>query len=163
MDNIDCYGHYTAGKPECAACEYLHSCRYYTGSVSHGEKCSRDVSFERVSEFLPDDSAAHEISKTRRGRDKIIRDLAAFLRYMLGLDDYTIGMIREVVLASAAGEPMTVTKLSKLRNCSRQAMHRKLLETISRHRELAALFLGVLPKLSGSRKNFMFRSLYNPA
>ena len=162
-DNIDCYGRYQAKKTECADCEYLLSCRYYTGTVRQMARRRRDVSFEQISEFFPDTSAELPPAEMRSSRRRNIRELAAFFRYLLGLDDHTIGMIREVVLASAAGETMTVAKLSKLRSCSRQALHRKLLRTVSVHRELAALFLGILPKLSSSRKIFMCRALHDPA
>ena len=88
--------------------------------------------------------------------------LGRFFRYLAGLDDYTIGIICEMLNSGNVAGNCTVSKLSRLRGCSRQTMHRKLLEIIARRPELSSLLQGTMYKLSRGRQRFM-RNQHNSA
>jgi hypothetical protein len=60
-------------------------------------------------------------------------------------------------IAPADDEPVTVKTLSRLRGCSRQAVHRKILSIIQENPELAAFFLPMMKKISSARQSFVFK------
>ena len=82
--------------------------------------------------------------------------LGRFFRFLLELDDYTIGIISEVITpADPERKSCSVSALSKLHGCSRQAMHRKILDIIARRPELALLLKSTMSKLSRGRQCFL--------
>jgi hypothetical protein len=86
---------------------------------------------------------------------EIIDALAYFFRYLLDLDDYTLGIIGRMITRWHREEALTIGELSDEHGCSRQAMHRKILSIIGEHPELSALLSTLLPKLSRSRRYFL--------
>lgn len=159
MDCPSCYGKYPCGDAPCAKCEYFDSCRYYTATARKVESRSHLVSYEAIAPLIPegiDDTHTPGCEETEAEHPDMIPALSGFFRYLLELDDYTLGIISEVVSPSSSGR-CTVSKLSRLHGCSRQAMHRKLMSIIALHPELSTLFQNILYKLSSSRRVFLRR------
>ena len=90
----------------------------------------------------------------KEARLELIGMMAKFFRFLLSLDIYTLGLVCQTV-APPDDEPVTIKTLSRLRGCSRQAIHRKMLSVIGIHPELSALFLLATTKLSAGRKAFL--------
>ena len=167
MDNNShypkCYGSDGHGKfPVCAACEYYSSCRYYAATAAQVESRSHLASFDEVQEWLTDaadyDHIPGEQEEISRRQEKscFISMLGRFFRFLLELDDYTIGIICEVISPhDPERKSCSVTALSKLHGCSRQAMHRKILDIIAHRPELALLLKSTMYKLTRSRECFL--------
>lgn len=153
----ECYGHYRRGGKYCGKCRYKESCNYYTVSESSMKRRSHWVSYEAAEEIIANGGAVEpQIFSPVRKTGGLIPALGDFFRYLLELDDYTIGLIREIIVPSVNdGKPLNIRKLSRLRGCSRQALHYKILRTIALHPELAALFQGVMEKLPAGRRSFL--------
>ena len=155
-----CYGSDGHGKlPVCAACEYYSSCRYYAATAAQVESRSHLASFDEVQEWLTDAAdydhipGEQEAVSRRQEKSCFISMLGRFFRFLLELDEYTLGILREIIVPG--GEKCSVTLLGKLRGCSRQAIHRKILYEIARHPELSAVFIQIMDKLGASRRQFM--------
>lgn len=154
MDCPKCYGRYASENMPCRQCEFNASCRYYTDSEkqlrSRSER-NRTVNMEKVSHLAARGNSSG--SETVKG-DPIVYALSRFFRYLLALDSYTLGIISQIITDSANGERPSVSQLSKLRGCSRQAMHRKLLSVIARNPELAGIFAGAMSRIDSGRRLF---------
>ncbi len=160
---MKCFGKFVSGDKNCRKCEFLLSCRYYKMTGKKMENREHIVSFDAAQELyecadfdhIPGEQEHFDFNK------EIISALSRFFRYMLDLDEYSIGIITEVVSPEKAGTHCTVPYLSKVHGCSRQAMHRKLMKIIGAHPELAGLFRNTLYKLSDARQSFLRRRAAN--
>ena len=158
-----CYGSDGHGKfSRCTECEYYSSCGYYAATAALVESRSHLASFEEVQAWLTDaadyDHIPGEQEEIARRQDNnhLISMLGRFFRFLLELDDYTIGIISEVITpADPERKSCSVSALSKLHGCSRQAMHRKILDIIARRPELALLLKSTMSKLSRGRQCFL--------
>ena len=154
----DCYGKFEAGKKACVKCVYNKSCAYCKATENMVESRSRLASFEQMENWKREVADYDHIPGTSRPESNgILTVLSRFFRYILDLDDYSLGIIREVIAPTENGTPCTVSQLGRLHGCSRQAMHRKMLYMISRHPELASLLKSTMYKLSSSRQMFLRR------
>lgn len=157
--NPICFGRFPKGDNPCAKCEFFDSCRYYAATarevVSRSKLCSFEKNSFRISDVADYEHIPGECRK--KSKDIFISMLARFFRYLLELDDYTAGLISRIITDSTGDGRCDIKKLSELRNCSRQAMHRKILSVIALHPELSSLFQGVMSKLSAGRKSFLRR------
>lgn len=154
---MDCYGKYTHHKENCRQCQYQLSCRYYTGTEKKIRRREHIVSFDAAQELLECADCDHiPGSEPAENRSpEFVSALSRFFRYMLDLDDYSVGIIAEVVSPSEKAKHCTIPYLGKVHGCSRQAMHGKVMRLISEHPELAGLFRDTLYKLSGARQSFL--------
>lgn len=157
---MDCYGNYSYARKDCRVCDCRVSCRYYRCSGKKVDAREHIVSFDHA-DYLDECMDFINIPGLEPAepnhRSEMISALSRFFRYLLELDEYTIGIISEVVKASRRGVHCTVPYLSRVHGCSRQAMHRKLMKIIGAHPELAGLFRDTLYKLSSSRQSFLRR------
>ena len=161
----ECYGSHGHSKhPRCTRCEYFSSCNYYAATAAQTESRSHLASFDEIQNWLQDaadyDHIPGEQEENIRRQDKncFISMLSRFFRFLLDLDDYTIGIICEIVTPSTpSSRTVSVTTLSKLHGCSRQAMHRKILDIIAHRPELALLLKSTMSKLSRGRQCFLRR------
>lgn len=152
----DCYGKFEAGKKACVKCVYNKSCAYCKATENMVESRSRLASFEQIENWKRDVADYDHIPGTSRPESNdILTVLSRFFRYILDLDDYSLGIIREVIAPTENGTPCTVSQLGRLHGCSRQAMHRKLLDMIAKHPELALLFREIMFKLPRARRIFL--------
>lgn len=156
----DCFGQIERTRTRCRKCEYFEACAYYAATTSSVDRRSKLISFEAIQEWLPDaadyDHIPGEPAPGSSRRSTLISMLANFFKFMLTLDDYTVGIICEVVSPGRnSAKTCTVSELGRLHGCSRQAMHRKILDIIARHPELGLLLKNTMFKLSRGRRNFI--------
>jgi hypothetical protein len=158
MDDLreDCFGH-CRNDADCRECDFLDSCRCIADTEPHIEVHSGMSSAEELdwSKQLsvpaedPDgdaDAEPDELDLTR---------LSEFCRFIFSLDEYTLGILAAVIVpGDAAAGSCTVSDLARLHDCSRQAMHRKMLAAVRRHPELARLFRVALRKIGRGRMFF---------
>lgn len=156
-NNPVCFGKFPKGETPCAKCEFFDSCRYFAATARQEARRERFCSFDAVSYRLADLPASGTPSgnEDHSLRGKLITMLGKFFRYLLELDDYTVGLISQIILSYDPAEPCSVSSLSRLHNCSRQAMHRKILAVIARNPELSTLFQSIMGKLSAGRRTFL--------
>ena len=152
-----CFGN-NGSRASCRNCRYRASCRYYTTHPLNDTPDNRGkVDFESVSGWL-EEIADHsnipgctaETQPDMIGVDK----LAAFFRYLLNLDRYTLSLLKHLMSDNNAenGIP-SISEIARARGCSRQAVHRKILEIIRKYPELSSLFLLTLRHLPRSCKS----------
>jgi hypothetical protein len=131
--------------PECYLCDYIHACTYATRERNPDGR-QHQVSFERYAfsreiadetkselEPEPEDSAKDELRYTDR-------DMLRLLEYILNVDEYSLTL----VINAISGKTRTASDLARIQNVSRQAIHRKLIDTCGRYPELKELLLGNL-------------------
>ena len=150
---MDCYGHYGAKKARtnCANCEFGESCQYYTNSPLDPGKKSNIISLDAGS-FNQEGYEGMDHSEPGLPDVRLtLHDLAEFARFLLELDDFSLGMVAEVVRGSRS-----VSELAKAAGVSRQYVHCRLLGVVSRVPALAKLFAPVMPKLTAARRRFLF-------
>lgn len=154
---MKCFGKFVSGNADCRKCEYMLSCRYYKVTGRKMESREHIVSFDAAQELFECADFDHIPGEQEPSDDsgEMIDALSSFFRYMLELDEYSIGIIAEVVSPGKKGVHCTVPYLSRVHGCSRQAMHRKLMKIIGAHPELSGLFRNTLYKLSNSRQSFL--------
>ena len=173
-DAPKCFGAAPTETPECGKCEFLAACRYCRATEPAMESHSGMVSFEEIDGWLPevadfdhipgceeeaeDPAPARSLrrSDSDRSGSPDLDGLGTMLRFMLSLDDYTLGILAEVIVPddSRPGGGRTIADLARLHRCSRQAMHRKALGAVRRHPELAGLFRLTLRKIGRGRAAF---------
>ena len=156
MDDKLCFGKYQEKAANCTRCEYRESCSFYTADVKRDARDRHLVSLDRNYYRIAAEIPAADTDDTNDKHCDLVSALAHFFRYLLELDDYTAGIISEVIAPSEKNCTPDVTKLAKLHGCSRQALHRKILSEIALRPELGALFMGVFTKLQRSRRAFLF-------
>ena len=148
-----CYGKYQAAD-RCRDCLYCASCKYYTESARGLDRGFKIVSVERLGDWsrrLTDPAPGPDCFDDDESEPRFgLSELAAFLRYLMELDTYTLEILREII-SPASGEPCTVADLGRLHGISRQAMHRKIFRTIRRHPELAKLLRSTLSRMPPRR------------
>lgn len=135
----------------------MESCRYYAATANMVNSRSHLASYEQIQAWLAEAADCGAIPGCEEDKkDNMIAMLAEFFRFLLELDDYSIGIICEIIApADGSTSGCTVSKLGKLHGCSRQAMHRKILYMISCHPELASLLKSTMYKLSSGRQLFL--------
>ena len=145
-ENAACYGNYTDGT-RCRACVFKKSCAYYTASEKELRTRESLISYENCQwseevadwEHIPGREQEAEIAPDMLGR---------FLRYLLELDKYSLELLKMVIVPDPEnGAVRSISEMARRRNCSRQAVHRKVLSTIAKHPELAGLFALLIKKL----------------
>ena len=160
-DVLNCFGKPASCSKRCRSCEYRVSCNYCAATAASVESRSRLTSFEEIQTWLPDSADCSNIPGNdldEPEKQQLIPMLGQFFRFLLELDDYTVGIISELISPSDKSvKHCTVSHLGKLHGCSRQAMHRKILDVIAHHPELTTLLKGTMYKLSSGRQRFMRR------
>ena len=151
FDPTDCYGNYNYA-PACRTCPYESSCRYYAATAPGIDRGLNLASLDCVSDSCeslidPAPSPGNEPECTEKNRELFsLSDVAGVFHYLMGLDDYTLGILREII-APVSGRRCTISDLCKLHEVSKQSMHRKLFRVILRHPELRRLLRSTLERL----------------
>ena len=157
-NSINCYGNFDSKCSRCQDCVYMESCRYYNATANLVNSRAKLASYEQIQAWLAEAADYRYIPGAEEdNKENLVNMLAVFFRFLLDLDDYSIGVISEIISPSDGEKECTVSKLGRLHGCSRQAMHRKMLYMISRHPELASLLKSTMYKLSSSRQMFLRR------
>ena len=158
MDDLreDCFGH-CRNDADCRECDYLDSCRCIADTEPGIEPHSGMLSVEEsdwstqlsIPAELPESDAEPEPDEHDLTR------LSEFCRFIFSLDEYTLGILAAVIVpGDAAAGSCSVSDLARLHDCSRQAMHRKMLAAVRHHPELARLFRVALRKIGRGRMFF---------
>ena len=154
MANVDpeCYGKFFDNE-NCRGCAFRKSCKFYKNTENIDDRSRlRMVSFDAIQGLrevaVCDDTADDTITE-------VIEILTMFFSYLLDLDDYSLGILLQVMRPDA--NEQTVSSLAAKHHCSRQAMHRKILDIIADHPELSILFRNILYKLPASRWLFLYQ------
>lgn len=161
----ECFGH-CRRDADCRDCELFASCVCISDTEAGIERHSGMTSVEELEGWsrklstppvLPDDGDADAdgdaaaAAQTGALTGDLAR-LAEFCRYLFSLDDYTLGILAEIIVpGDPAARVCTVSDLARVHRCSRQAMHRKMLASVRRHPELAQLFRVAVRKIGRSR------------
>ncbi len=123
----------------CSTCQFFESCKYCC--VHDGSECDKrsgHVSYERYSfsketASKPDDNTDKDESYTHEN-DGSIRQVMEFL---LDIDNYTAELLHEVL----HGDCDTTSKIARKFGISRQAVHRKIVDTCTLYPQLRSLFI----------------------
>ncbi len=166
MDELyqECFGHCRNDR-DCRECDFFASCVCISETEPQMERHFGMVSFEALEGwsqlaaapgFTPgEEEAEEEISEPIPPE---LAPLAEFCRFLFTLDDYTLGILAEIIVPDASlPGGCTAAALARLHRCSRQAMHRKMLASVRRYPELAGVFQLALRKIGRSRAQFRRR------
>lgn len=150
---MECYGHYgETDASDCADCEFLESCKYYTGAAENAG--TKRHTFSLDARTLPLRGYwCKGIVRSEPGLPDTyvtLRDLAGFAQFLFSLDDYALGVLGEVIRGAAS-----ISDLANAAGVSKQCVHRKVTDVISRVPELTELFVPLMPKLTAARRQFL--------
>ena len=154
-----CYGKASSCNklPACESCAYLDSCLWYVANPDpepNGERSSKGhfVSFEAVqfseeiaeipdkaSSVLPDEPEISDADKPKYS-ERDFKHLIEF--FLVGVDDYSLA----IVLCAMREDNHSAADLARAFSVSREAMHRKLLDTCKKHPEIGYMLRGVLQR-----------------
>lgn len=161
---MKCYGHYKSEK-NCKECEFLQSCQLFSATEGRMEQISFHQSYDAVEHFaldmadystIPqiDESDGEEAQFAPSNIDTLFsQKLSEFFAFILNLNDYDLGIIREVI-APSSGSKLNIADIARIRNISRQALHRKVLDLARQKPELRELLKCVLLKLRKNQELF---------
>lgn len=141
---MDCFGKRQKGGEKCRGCEFGESCSLYARTEKSMNRPLGHVSLDKMEHLVGD------------GQDRVApkpgsrEELLDFLRFLSKLDEYTLGIVLEVV----DNPDRSVAALARLRGVSRQALHRKMLDACRKTPETAGLFGLVVKKIAKSRQEF---------
>ena len=154
-----CFGKPDCRTERCLKCEYRQACSYCAATENSVNSRSKLVCYEEIHSWLPECADFTHIPGNATDDCQytdLIPMLSRFFRFLLELDDYTVGIICEIISpADRSVKRCTVSHLGKMHGCSRQAMHRKILDVIASRPELTALLKSTMYKLSSGRQRFM--------
>lgn len=164
-----CWGKYKAESVCCVSCEYAAACRYCTETEPAMNRPVGGQDYDSVSEWAPDladydhtpgdepeepeaATAGYARQCPSGGRAE---ELASFLNFILHLDDYTLGILAELIAPTRSGiGRYSVAELARLHGISRQGMHRKVLDVARKSPELAGLLAMSVKKIQKARRDF---------
>ena len=102
---MKCYGKFQNDNTDCTKCQYSESCRYYTLTEPSVNSRSGFPSYEAMQKFLPDqhDHSCIPGENDEQNQNELYSMLGSFFRYLIDLDEYTLGIIAEIVSPSEPG------------------------------------------------------------
>ena len=150
----ECWGKFNrCGRP----CEFAAACRYCTETESRMNRPLYGQDYDSVSEWAPDLADYRHIPGEEQEalpEEHNAADLAGFLNFLLHLDNYTLGILAEIIAPSSDRKRFTVAELARIHGISRQGMHRKLLDVARKSPELASLLAMTVRKIRRARQEF---------
>ena len=140
-------------------CEFAAACRLCTETESRMNRPIGGQDFDGVAEWAPDLAdyshiPGDEPEDVPEMETHGSADLAGFLNFILHLDDYTLGILAEIIAPSREGKRYSVADLARIHGISRQGMHRKMLDTARKSPELATLLAMTVKKIRHARREF---------
>lgn len=159
----ECFGRSScpAGQETRRQCEYAESCALYAqaGAAEKAQDAAaRHLIHIEAGGYAVDEAALTYAAAQNEGLPQYVvslRGLASFLKYLLSLDDLTLGVIQEVTRR----QQTTIKEIADAAGLSRQAVHWKIMDVIRHRPELSVLFIALMPKLSAARKRFLRRKV----
>lgn len=157
-DAPSCWGKYKAESACCVSCEYAAACRYCTETEPAMNRPVGGQDYDSVSEWAPDLADYDHTPGCEPEEPEAATaapDLAGFLNFILHLDDYTLGILAELIAPTRSGiGRYSVAELARLHGISRQGMHRKVLDVARKSPELAGLLAMSVKKIQKARRDF---------
>ena len=156
-DLKSCYGNF-ASQAKCRKCLYKSSCEFYTRTTPGINGRLGMVSFDNtVGEWYVDPDihipGTEELSP--RLRDEMITSLGQMLKWLMSLDGYTLGLVAEMISPTQTDPGgVSIAYLAKLRGCSRQSIHEKMVDSVLKFPELSTLFQTALRRMSTLKCKF---------
>ena len=157
----ECFGH-CRGDADCRDCDLHDSCVCIGDTEATIDNGFKLVSFEALegwAEPIAESRDREEEEENERSAPPELAALSEFCRYILHLDDYTLGILAEIIAPESAKRDLCVAELARMHRCSRQAMHRKMLSSVRKHPEIAGVFQVALRKIGRSRSAFLHRGV----
>lgn len=141
-DCPECFGKKSAnGKlAGCATCQYFESCQYCSEHDSNDcDKRSGHVSYDRYSfsKETADKPAESDDIEDLSASSNDNYALRQVMEFLLDIDNYTAELLHEVL----HGDCNTTSALAKKFGISRQAVHRKIVDTCTIYPQLRSLFI----------------------
>lgn len=152
-----CWKNYREISGECRNCAYAEACRLCAATEARMRRPLGGQEFDGAANWAEELADCDHIPgmETVSAREPVPPELAEMLRYLLHLDDYTLGVLAELIAPSATAErAATVAELARIHGISRQGMHRKMLAIAKESPELAGLLQLTVLKLRRSRREF---------
>ena len=162
QDAPKCWGKFAECKQHC---EFAVACKIYTETEPEMDKPLYGQDYDSVAEWAPDladyshipgenlddgdDGEEDSVSKMRSSSD-----FAGFLNFLLHLDNYTLGILAEIIAPSREAKRYSVADLARIHGISRQGMHRKMLDIARKSPELATLLAMTVKKIRNARQEF---------
>lgn len=138
-------------------CEFAAACRLCTETESRIDRPVGGQDFDSVAEWAPDLADYRHIPGEEPEEEQEPRntaDFAGFLNFLLHLDNYTLGILAELIAPTQEKRRFTASELARIHGISRQGMHRKLLDTARKSPELASLLAMTVRKIRRARQEF---------
>ena len=141
-------------------CEFAAACCLCTETESRMDRALGGQEFDSVAEWAPDLADDRHIPGNEpedfpeNAVPHSAGDFAGFLNFLLHLDNYTLGILAEIIAPSSDRKRFTVAELARIHGISRQGMHRKLLDTARKSPELASLLAMTVRKIRRARQEF---------
>ena len=156
-DLKSCYGNFAA-QAKCKKCVYKCSCEFYTRTTPGLSGRLGMVSFDNtVGEWYvdPDMPIPGEEEYPPRLRDEMIASISQLLKWLMSLDGYTLGLVAEMISPTRTDPGgVSISYLAKLRGCTRQSIHEKMVDSVLRFPELSTLFQTALRRMSSLKCKF---------
>lgn len=153
----DCFGSYVRSN-SCGRCIYKDSCALYSRTENAIDRGSGLVSFDNTVDRwypAPEKYIPGHSEELFDPRAEMINMLSRMLKYLMKLDGYTLGIVSEMIAPTETTPGnVNVAYLAKLRKCSRQAMHEKMLYAAARFPELGSLFQTALRRVGNLKSKF---------
>lgn len=134
---VPCYGRCQDTGCRDYNCEYRESCKIYNLS----EK----------STLLPKKA---DVKLKQADEETVYAALTHLFMWMLSVDSYTLRLIQQILI----GKKESISEIAAEMNISRQAVHKKMLDTIVKHPELCLLFQTVITKITKTETYFVKKS-----
>mgnify|MGYP000108399143 CR=1 FL=1 len=154
----ECWGKFDkCSKP----CEYAEACRICTATEPAMNRPLNGQDYDSVSEWasdladynhIPGDEPEYEENTDSEAHTTA--DFAGFLNFILHLDDYTLGILAEIIAPSREAKRYSVAEIARIHGISRQGMHRKMLDIARKSPELATLLAMTVKKIRKARREF---------
>lgn len=154
----ECWGKFDkCGQP----CEYAEACRLCTETEPAMNRPIYGQDYDSVAGWAPDladyshiPGDVPEEAEEPTPATQTSADLAGFLNFILHLDDYTLGILAEIIAPSREAKRYSVAEIARIHGISRQGMHRKMLDVARKSPELATLLAMTVKKIRRARREF---------
>ncbi len=149
-----CWGKCVRQSNHCRRCPYTEACEIITRTDPALRHPLGGQDFDAVSRWATDLATGECTPDAADAKtEPFAGDLAELLRYLLNLDNYTLGVLAELI-APSRNPCRSVADLARLHGISRQGMHRKMLRMARQAPELASLLQLTVKKIQKSRRDF---------
>ncbi|WP_337747108.1 hypothetical protein [Victivallis vadensis] len=112
-----CWKNYREISGECRSCTYAEACRLCAATEARMRRPLGGQEFDSVANWVEELADCDHIPGVEPvpAREPVLPELAELLRYLLHLDDYTLGVLAELIAPSATtARAATVAELAGL-------------------------------------------------